>query len=233
MGNVRFGGGFQPLPPVIKNLIIVNALMWLAELTFKDALVSPLALHFQKSPDFGVWQLISYMFLHDTKNFFHLFFNMLILWMFGTQLENRWGAKRFLLFYLICGVGAGLIQLIANQVELNIVMSKYENNTMDLVTAKVRVDMIARIQVLGASGAIMGVMAAFTYLNPNQELFIFPIPFPVKMKYAMVAYVLLDLFGGINPRFGGGVAHFAHLGGALFGFLLVMLMNRNNRRTFY
>lgn len=233
MGNVRFGGGFQPLPPVIKNLIIINALMWLAELTFKDVLVTPLSLHYQKSPDFGVWQMVSYMFLHDTKNFFHLLFNMLILWMFGTQLENRWGGKRFLVFYLICGVGAGIIQLIANQVELNIVLSKYYSGNMPGEIAGMRKYMIENIQVLGASGAIMGVMAAFTYLNPNQTLFLFPIPFPIKMKYAMVGYVLIDLFGGINPRYGGGVAHFAHLGGALFGFLLVMIMNRNNRRTFY
>ena len=235
MGNVRFGGGFQPLPPVIKNLIIVNALMWLAELTFKYALISPLSLHYQGSPDFGVWQLVTYMFLHDIENlnFFHLFFNMLILWMFGTQLENRWGGKRFLLFYLICGVGAGLIQLIANQVELNIVMSKFNSGEMAENLARYRVALIENIHVLGASGAVMGVMAGFTYLNPNQSLFIFPLPFPIKMKYAMVAYVLIDLFGGINPRFGGGVAHFAHLGGALFGFILVIIMNRNNRRTFY
>ncbi|NML20177.1 rhomboid family intramembrane serine protease [Pseudoflavitalea sp. G-6-1-2] len=233
MGNVRFGGGFPSVPPVIKNLIIINALMWLAELTFKDVLVTPLALHYQGSPEFGIWQLISYMFLHDTRNIFHLLFNMLMLWMFGAQLEQRWGAKRFLLFYIVCGIGAGLIQLLANQVELNIVLSKFNSGAMEFNEFRYRAAMIQLIQVLGASGAIMGVMAGFTYLNPNQELFLFLIPFPIKMKYAMVGYVLIDLFGGINPGYGGGVAHFAHLGGALFGFILVIIMNRNNRRTFY
>ncbi|HVK50008.1 MAG TPA: rhomboid family intramembrane serine protease [Pseudobacter sp.] len=232
MGQVRFGG-FQAPPPVIKNLIIINALMWIAELTFKDALVDPLSLHYVKSPNFGFWQLLTYMFLHSPGSIFHLLFNMLMLWVFGSQLEYRWGAKRFLLFYLICGVGAGLIQLIAYHVDLNIIMSKFNNNTISLAEAQGRAYGVMFSSTLGASGAIMGVMAAFTYLNPNHEMLLFPIPIPIKMKYLMVGYVLLDLFGGINPGRGDGIAHFAHLGGALFGFLLVAIMNRNNRRTYY
>lgn len=232
MGQVRFGG-FQAPPPVIKNLIIINALMWIAELTFKDALINPLSLYFVKSPNFGFWQLFTYMFLHSPASIFHLLFNMLMLWVFGSQLEYRWGAKRFLLFYLICGVGAGLIHLIAYQVDLSIIMSKLDNDTISMAEAQGRAYRIMLTGTLGASGAIMGVMAAFTYLNPNQEMMLFPLPIPIKMKYLMVAYVLLDLFGGINPGGGDGIAHFAHLGGALFGFLLVAIMNRNNRRTYY
>ncbi|MGN6419584.1 MAG: rhomboid family intramembrane serine protease, partial [Pseudobacter sp.] len=115
----------------------------------------------------------------------------------------------------------------------SIIMSKLDNDTISMAEAQGRAYRIMLTGTLGASGAIMGVMAAFTYLNPNQEMMLFPLPIPIKMKYLMVAYVLLDLFGGINPGGGDGIAHFAHLGGALFGFLLVAIMNRNNRRTYY
>src|SRR5437870_3498173 len=112
-------GGFQPVPTVIKNLIIANVLMFIAELTFKEPFVNLLALHYYESPDFHVWQVFTHMFLHAREMFFHIIFNMLALYMFGSTLENLWGAKRFLLFYIICGLGAGLIQMLANGVEVH------------------------------------------------------------------------------------------------------------------
>lgn len=232
MANVRLRG-FQPLPPVIKNLLIINALVWLAELTFKEPFVNALSLHYHQSPDFKPWQLVTYMFLHAPDNFFHILFNMFSLWMFGSTLENLWGAKRFLLFYLICGVGAGIIQMASNFVEMNILMGQLNDGKIMQEEYLVRGSRIYHSIALGASGAVMGVFAGYAYLFPNNELFIMPIPFPIKVKYAIIIFVLIDLFGGVNPRYGSGVAHFAHLGGVLFGLILVITMNRNNRRTFY
>lgn len=232
MANVRLRG-FQPLPPVIKNLIIINALVWLAELTFNGPFVNALSLHFHQNDDFGPWQLVSYMFLHDPASIFHLLFNMFSLWMFGSTLENLWGGKKFLLFYLICGVGAGLIQMLSNVVEMNILLSQLKEGKIGLEQFQIKGGMVLYSRALGASGAVMGVLAAYAWLFPNNELFIIPIPFPIKVKYAVIGFVLIDLFGGVNPQYGSGVAHFAHLGGVLFGLILVITMNRNNRRTFY
>jgi membrane associated rhomboid family serine protease len=232
MANLRMGG-FQSPPPVIKNLIIINVLVWIAELTFKDQFVSMLSLHYYQSPDFGWWQLITYMFLHSPDMFFHILFNMFALWMFGSQLETLWGSKRFLLFYLICGVGAGIIQMLTNVIEMNLIESQYNTGKILQHEFIERGRPIYQGIILGASGAIMGVFAAFAYLFPNTPLIIFPIPIPIKAKYVMIGLMLLDLFGGINPRYGAGVAHFAHIGGALIGFILVLTMNKNNRRTFY
>jgi membrane associated rhomboid family serine protease len=225
--------GFQSIPPVVKNLIIINVLVWLAQLTFGEQFTSMLSLHFYKSPDFGVWQLFTYMFLHSPEMFFHILFNMFALWMFGSALENIWGAKRFLIFYLICGLGAGLIQMMTNAIEWNIVEGQWVSQKITEAQYLVKARPIYNGIVLGASGAVMGLFAAFAYLFPNSPMIIFPIPIPIKAKYVMIGLMALDLFGGINPQYGSGVAHFAHIGGALIGFILVITMNKNNRRTFY
>lgn len=234
MADIRMRG-FQAIPPVIKNLVIVNVLFWVAELTFGDQFVNALALHYYKSPEFGIWQLVSYMFLHAVPAdwFFHILFNMFALWMFGSTLENLWGSKRFLLFYFICGIGAGLMQMGASAIEMNILMDKFAQSK---ITQSEFIDHGRDIYngiALGASGAVMGVMVAFGYTFPNTPMIIIPIPIPVKVKYVVIAYILIDVFGGINPRYGDSVAHFAHLGGALIGFILVLTMNKSNRRTFY
>jgi membrane associated rhomboid family serine protease len=232
MAQIRMGG-FQPIPVIIKNLIIINVLMYIAELTFREPFVNLLSLHYYNSPDFGIWQLLTHMFLHSPDSFFHILFNMLGLYMFGSTLENLWGPKRFLLFYLICGLGAGIIQMIAYGVEMNIITQNFIDGGMTQQDFQVRQASIYYGKAMGASGAIMGIFAAYAYLFPNTTLYIMPIPFPVKTKYAIIGLILLDLFGGINPSYGGGVAHFAHLGGVLFGFILVKTMNRNNRKNFY
>jgi len=185
------------------------------------------SLHLSKSEYFRPYQLVTHMFMHDPSNFGHILFNMFALWMFGTILEKYWGPKRFLIFYLICGVGAGLISMLA----LNYQYDQYLHGT-PLPDIYGSIDEFLNEPSLGASGAIMGVLAAFAYLFPNSELFIMFIPIPVKAKYAIPGFVLIDLFGGIYNRT-DGIAHFAHLGGALVGFLIVFFWNKTNKRTFY
>jgi membrane associated rhomboid family serine protease len=208
-------GGFGSVPPVIKNLLIINGLVWLAQIVFAKQGI-PLemygALWGLESGLFRIWQLVTYMFMHQALDadgsiaFAHILFNMFALWMFGTILENVWGGKRFLTFYMICGVVAGLTQLLMQP---------------------------GAAYAVGASGAIMGVMAGFVYLFPNTPLYIMFIPIPVKAKYVIPGFMLLDLFGSIAPRQGDNVAHWAHLGGAIAGLILVIYWNRKNRRNFY
>ena len=196
---------FQALPIVIKNLLIINTLMFLATVTLDDTLglYEKLALFPIRSELFKPYQLITYMFMHG--GWWHLIFNMFVLWMFGAQLENFWGPKRFLIFYLICGVAAGVCELI------------FTPNGSAVV----------------ASGAIMGVFAAFGYLFPNNLLIFFPIPIPIKAKWAVIGLMALDLFGGVSNNPSDNVAHFAHLGGAVTGIILVWIWNKSNRKTFY
>ena len=168
------------------------------------------------------------MVLHSPSNFFHLRFNMFALWMFGSTLENLWGPKRFLLFYLLCGIGAGLVHMGAMAVDVNSYKEALLANEISVQEFKFLLD----IPTLGASGAVMGIFAAFAYTFPNAQLFILPIPFPIKAKWALLGLVVLDLFGGVSNQ-QSGIAHFAHVGGAVVGIILVILWNKKNRRTFY
>ena len=226
--------GLMSIPMVVKNLLIINVLVWVAELTFRGNFVDLLVLHYHKSPDFRIWQLITYMFLHDPGGFEHILWNMLALWMFGSNLEEIWGSKRFLLFYLICGVGAALIQLGVLAVEMNYLEFKFPQ-----ISAEAQQEFVRRatgiyyFSALGASGALTGIMSAFAYLFPNYPIQLFLIPIPIKVKYLVIGYFLVDLFSGINPSDGDNVAHIAHVGGAIVGLILVITMNKNNRRTFY
>ncbi len=196
-------------PPVIKYLIIANVAVFAAQNFFdrQFALTDHLALWPINTPEFKGYQVITHMFAHGSIG--HIFFNMFALWMFGRTLENVWSAKRFLNFYLLSGIGAAAVHLLA----------QYLTGGYGYA--------------IGASGAVMGVLVGFAYLFPNTELFILFIPFPIKAKWAVIGYVLIDLFGGIAKFSGDNVAHFAHLGGALTGFILVALGNKTNRRGFY
>jgi membrane associated rhomboid family serine protease len=170
------------------------------------------------------------MFLHGS--FMHILFNMIALWMFGGILENYWGAKRFLNFYLICGIGAAIVQILMIPWETTRSLQGMADIPAEYMQDAIQ-QAIDQYSMIGASGAIMGVMAAFAYLFPNTELYIFLIPMPVKAKYVIPVYVLIDLFGGLSRQPGDNVGHFAHLGGALVGILIVIFMNRTNRRNFY
>jgi membrane associated rhomboid family serine protease len=224
-------GRFQVLPLVIKNLIIINALVWLAQITVGKDLISIedlFALHHFSSPYYHFWQFITYMFLHSSESFFHILFNMFALWMFGSTLENLWGPARFLAFYIVCGLGAGITQALA----LTYDISQY--NTMYSL-GQISIDqlyMLVNVPTLGASGAVMGIFAAFAYTFPNSQMIILPIPFPIKAKWALLGLAVLDVLGGISSE-STGIAHFAHLGGAAVGIIIVLIWNRKNRKHFY
>ncbi len=244
---------FEILPPVIKNLIIINGLMFLAQNVIEDTPFGKFdhlfALHTWQSELFKPWQFITHMFMHG--DFGHLLFNMFALWMFGSILENIWGQKRFLTFYFICGLGAALAHMIAlhfeNQLMIqrfNVIQSpedvqyflaKYwqgEDLPPILDAARLAVRVNLNQATVGASGAVFGCLAAFGYLFPNTYLYLYFFV-PIKAKWFVIGYIVLELFSTVRNSAGDNVAHLAHLGGALFGFLLVWTWNKRNRRTFY
>jgi membrane associated rhomboid family serine protease len=151
------------------------------------------------------------------------------LWMFGKILENVWGPKRFLLFYLICGVGAAIFHLAIQDLRFEQAEQLYNSGSVDE-----GLRLLSSIgPALGASGAIMGIFAAFGYLFPNTPLYMMFIPIPIKAKWAMIGMAAIDLFGGVANFSGDNVAHFAHLGGAVTGFIIVLIWNKTNRNRFY
>jgi membrane associated rhomboid family serine protease len=230
--------GFQMIPPVIKNLIILNALVWLAQITFGNSgsfrMEDLFALHDIHSPLFKPHQLITYMFLHDPGSIFHLLFNMYALWMFGSVLENFWGSKRFLTFYIISGLGAAAFHLAILYYQNGQLLAEF--NLLDPGAQQAYADNLhGRINeaTLGASGAVFGCLAAFGYLFPNSTMIILPIPFPIKAKWFVLIYAGIELVSGIRSTAGDNVAHWAHLGGGLVGLILVIYWNRKNRKDFY
>jgi len=228
---MEIGNSFQRTTPIVLNLIIINTLVYFAQSAFgpmdgDNSINDLFALHHYKSDVFKPHQIVTHMFMHG--GFFHLLFNMLALWMFGTIIERLWGPKRFLLFYLFCGVMAALAQLGNYAYEF----WPYDHN--QVVFNEAQYQLMTRLGcTVGASGAIMGVLAAYGYLFPNTKLFIMPIPFPVKAKWAIIGIIALDVFGGFAGNPNSNVAHFAHVGGALAGFLLVLYWNKTKKNTFY
>lgn len=201
----NYGNRLQVTTPIVLNLIIINGLVFIAQL-FLDktmGLTDKLALYPYGSGLFKPYQLVSHMFAH--AGFMHILFNMYGLWMFGSVLEKAWGPKRFLIFYLACGLAAGITQAL----------------------------LVNDSAAIGASGAIMGLLGAFGYLFPNTQFFIIPIPFPLKAKYLVAIVAAIDLFGGFHPGGADNIAHFAHLGGLVMGLALVIIWNKMNKKTFY
>lgn len=273
---------FEILPTVVKNLLIINGLVFLAQNTLGGpnssfSIDDTFALHAWQSNLFQPWQLVTHLFMHG--GFSHIFFNMLALWMFGAVLENVWGSKRFLTFYLICGLGAALIHLLFLNWEFAPIMndyaelakqhmagSEYQAESMirfiqkyivsgdgnaDAIANELRAnsqnpfmmaDAFKKITSLyqqslssptvGASGAIFGVLAAFGYLFPNTYLYIYMLV-PVKAKWFVLFYGAIELYEGIKNSAGDNVAHWAHIGGAIVGLLIVMTWNKTNKKTFY
>ncbi|MBD0283952.1 MAG: rhomboid family intramembrane serine protease [Flavisolibacter sp.] len=217
-------------PPVVKNLIIINVLVYLAQITMDNQfhITQKIALYPVMFPQFRAYQIATHMFAHSPSLYFHILFNMFALWMFGRVLENVWHGKRFLLFYFICGVGAAACHLAVQYFVWQHAQQLYAAGEIE--QAKQIAASLG--PALGASGAVMGILAAFAYLFPNTELFIFLIPIPIKAKWAVLGMVAFDLFGGLtNPN--SGIAHFAHLGGAITGFILVFFWNKKDRHRFY
>ncbi len=250
-------GRFQILPTIIKNLIIINVLVFLAQITIgKDTtfLEDTFALHTWQSPLFRPWQFITHMFMHGGWD--HLFFNMFALWMFGSVLENLWGPKKFLTFYLVCGLGAALCHMgvlffetqhfINQYTALNPSSPSYYNNALAFIK-EYNVFNISPAQfpnpesfiqyiyeqrlneaTLGASGAIFGCLAAFGFLFPNTYIYLYFF-LPIKAKWFVLFYAGFELYMTIQKSAGDNVAHVAHLGGALFGIILVYYWKKNNR----
>ncbi len=272
---------FEILPTVVKNLLIINGLIFLAQQTFggptSDFSIEDIfALHAWQSSLFQPWQLVTHMFLHG--GFSHIFFNMLALWMFGAVLENVWGSKRFLIFYLICGLGAALMHLLFLSYEMIPLMREYaaivqeqasrngsQNNAVVDFLINHRKDfqnteeMIRYLQAnpgetastarametissyyqqnlntatLGASGAVFGILAAFGYLFPNTYIYLYML-IPVKAKWFVLFYGAVELYEGVKNSAGDNVAHWAHIGGAVVGLLIVITWNKSNKKTLY
>ena len=277
--------GFKLLPDVVKNLLIINILAFLATYvlagTFGINLIDFFGLHWIGAEKFEPYQLVTYMFMHGGPS--HIFFNMFAVWMFGSALENYWGPKRFLTYYLITGFGAAFIHYaIAYFLDLQPVIELLNGfinapsaETLDHIRANhsfewgsqqivdlykknvsnisavingsatpvqldavrdfmiaYKADFLNQPNVVGASGSLFGLLLAFGMLFPNARLFMIFIPFPIKAKYFVLGYGLLELVQGISRNPNDNVAHFAHLGGMLFGYILIKLWSKNQYRQF-
>ncbi len=223
------------MPVVTKNLIIINILLFFGGIVaakYGIKLEEYLGLHFFLADDFNLAQLFTYMFMHG--GFTHIFFNMFALFMFGRILEQVWGPRRFLFYYIVCGVGAGLIQELVQYIHYSVELSAYDSVNIggEIISMA---QYLNKMITVGASGAIYAILLAFGMLFPNQSLFIFPLPMPIKAKYFVIGYAALELFLGISNNASDNVAHFAHLGGMLFGFILIMYWRKkgnNNNGTY-
>jgi len=269
-------GGFNILPPVVKNLLIINGLFYLATIALDNSfginLYKIFGLHFVGATDFRPYQFITYLFMHGS--FTHLLFNMLALWMFGNVIENFWGPRRFLFYYLVTGFGAAIIHYIvvylqmqptlqivdsliadpnnqgivsffnspdfqmvsreiANNFELfrreyNMLLSTDTQSALSSATAflsQYRIDFLNGHLVVGASGSVYGILLAFGMLFPNALVYLF-FAIPIKAKYLVILYGILELTAGIADRPGSNIAHFAHLGGMIFGLILILYWRR-------
>lgn len=227
---------FRNIPIVTRNLLIINVLVYLlasvVELGGKS-LTDWGALHFFMASDFHVYQFITYQFLHG--GFTHLFFNMFALWMFGCVIENVWGPKKFIFYYIFCGVGAGLCQEMVQYISFaadgltSLDPAQVLNvNGQRLMT----VDQIMNLSsTIGASGAVYGILLAFGMTFPNERIFIFPLPIPIKAKWFVGIYAVIE-FTSAMFSVGDGVAHMAHIGGMLFGFLLILYWRKRPNSHF-
>ena len=227
------------IPPVTKNIIIVNVIIFLAMTIFPNEIGVMLnrycGLHYFFANDFIATQFISYQFIHG--GFSHLFFNMFALYMFGRTLEYMWGAKRFLVYYLVAGVGAALVQETIGIVRYNMALEGMTPQDVELVMSYglnalhegknfvnpqlAQLNLVLNSTTVGASGAIYAILLGFGMSFPNERLFIFPLPFPIKAKFFVIGYAVIELYLGASGS-ADGVAHFAHLGGMIIALLLIL-----------
>lgn len=211
----------QSIPNITRQLLIINVIAFLASYIM-PSLSSYMGLHYWQASQFHFFQFITYMFMHG--GFTHLFFNMFALWMFGCVMERTWGGQRFLIYYLVCGVGAGLMQELAQTATLWLDLSSQGATIGQMVRLESIIpgasQMLNNMTTVGASGSIYGILLAFGMTYPEERMFIFPLPVPIKAKWFVIGYAVIELsLAFSNP--GDGVAHVAHLGGMLFGFFLI------------
>ncbi|MCC8071437.1 MAG: rhomboid family intramembrane serine protease [Bacteroidales bacterium] len=235
------GSIFGSIPPVTKNLIIINFIIWLFMLVAPSKLgidvIGLGGLHYFKASEFNPVQLFTYMFMHSTSDFAHILFNMFTLFMFGITLERTLGSPRFLFYYLSCGIGAALIQeivwaftweglfvkAIANAYHIT-----FEDARMAIEQALMMgqdLPFLNNLVTIGASGAIYGVLLAFGMIFPNRPLYIMFIPVPIKAKWMVIGYGVIEVLIGLSQAT-DGVAHFAHLGGMIFGFIIIYIWKK-------
>lgn len=231
------------LPPVIKNLLIINVLMFAATyvLQLRDIDMEQMfGLHFFLADNFRPWQLVTYMFMHGSL--MHILFNMFALWMFGRVIEHTMGMKRFLIFYFVCGIGAGICQEVGQYIHyinldvfpaLDPITQKMADAVMVHTT---RGDMVFALSdyinswgCVGASGCIYGILLAFAMYFPNERMFIIPIPFPIKAKYFVLGYAVIEVMDVVTQA-QDGIGHLAHLGGMLFALILILIWRRWDKR---
>lgn len=235
---MNIGPSFRSLPPVTKNLLIINVIIWLALQFFpastKATFMNICALHYFTSPDFNPGQLFTYMFVQE--NFFHLFFNMFALYMFGNIIERVVSPKRFLFYYISCGIGAALIQLgvfaamisnAAGHLPDGVTVTDIINMQVPRGFAPSNPDVfqiwsLINTEVIGASGAVFGILLAFGYMFPKAPLYLFFIPVPIQARWIVIGYGALELLQSFNNNPGDNVAHVAHLGGMLIGFVILL-----------
>lgn len=238
--------GFQFLPPVIKNLLIINGLMFLGSNVLGQTMGINfnhlLALFFPASAQFMPHQLVTHMFMHGSIS--HIFFNMFALWMFGTALENLWGGKRFLIYYMITGFGAAMLHMGVNAFEYFNLLGQLDADQISLIKdegygiiqknmnytepAMAAYNALINIPVLGASGAVFGILLAFGMTFPEQRIYLYFL-LPIKAKWFVLIYGALELWNGVVNT-NDGVAHFAHLGGMVFGYFLIKHWQNNQFR---
>lgn len=235
MFNQR-SGGFGALPTVTKNLLIINVLLFGASVLLEKQgidLTEKLGLHYYKAPLFKPYQFVTYLFMHGS--FMHLFFNMFAVYMFGSVLENAWGPKKFLTYYIFTGMGAALTQYVVfyfqvtpHLEQIQAVLEQTKNYSEQTQIIEFRNNMLNSpgLTVVGASGSLFGLLIAFGMMFPNAELMMLFLPIPIKAKYFVAIYGAIELFSGIANSASDNVAHFAHLGGMLFGFILLMIWRR-------
>ena len=223
------------LPTVTKNLLIINVLCFfgafVAEERFGLNLNDILGLHFFMASDFKLFQLVTYMFMH--ADMYHIFFNMFAVWMFGRTLEMVMGPKRFLIYYMVCGIGAGVVQEVVQYAEYAMTLSHYSGVDTGLSVIPMA-EYLNMMTTVGASGAVYGILLAFGMLFPNTQMFVFPIPFPIKAKFFVMGYAVIELLSGLGTS-NDGISHFAHLGGMIFGFFLILYWrkNKNNGQLYF
>lgn len=236
------------LTDAIKHLLIINILFFVATNLYGEQMYQWFSLWFPKNTNFGLWQILSHMFMHG--GFMHILFNMYALWAFGSPLERMWGRNKFLFFYFSAGLGAALIHTGVNYYHFNegiealvaagwqesqvleiVLQGKYSPEWYDIAPERTIAKFLEvfNTPAVGASGAIYGILVAFGMSFPNSELFLIFLPVPIKAKYFIPVLVALDLFSGVTgtPIFGSGIAHFAHVGGALFGFIMMWYWKKN------
>jgi len=229
---------FPRLTPAVGNILFANVALFIIDMIARGRnidLSETLGFFYPGSAHFHSWQIITYMFMHSGWD--HIFFNMFGLYMFGNLLENLWGTQRFLFYYFFCGIGAIVLQagiqafevyqIAGNAFPSHMLLTSLDPGSLE------HINEIFSAHTVGASGAIFGLLIAFGLLFPNTELYMIFIPIPIKAKYFVSGYILLELYSGFKNNPGDHVAHFAHIGGALFGFIVLKYWNSRNYKRFY